>query len=182
MRLSPDGVTYENGVIDNVEISEDNLTYTFTLRDGLKWSDGSDLTAEDFVYSWNRAIAPETAADYAYMFECVEGYDTGKLNVVAKDAKTLEVKLIAVTPYFLELCAFPAYLPVQKAAVEAGGEAWATDPATYVCNGPYKLVEWQHDSFMLYEKNENYWDVDSLGPDSIRFVLDGGSKCSVIRI
>lgn len=171
MRLSPDGVTYENGVIDNVEISEDNLTYTFTLRDGLKWSDGSDLTAEDFVYSWNRAIAPETAADYAYMFECVEGYDTGKLNVVAKDAKTLEVKLIAVTPYFLELCAFPAYLPVQKAAVEAGGEAWATDPATYVCNGPYKLVEWQHDSFMLYEKNENYWDVDSLGPDSIRFVL-----------
>lgn len=171
MRLSPDGVTYEEGVAEKVEVSDDNLTYTFTLRDGLKWSDGSDLTAEDFVYSWNRAIAPETAADYAYMFECIEGYEDGKLNVVAKDAKTLEVKLIAVTPYFLELCAFPAYLPVQQAAVEAGGEGWATDPATYVGNGPYKLVEWQHDSYMLYEKNENYWDVDSLGPDAIRFVL-----------
>ena len=171
MRLSTDGVTYEEGLAEKVEISEDNLTYTFTLRDGLKWSDGSALTANDFVYSWNRAIAPETAADYAYMFECIEGYADGKLNVTAVDEKTLEVKLIAVTPYFLELCAFPTYLPVQQAAVEAGGDAWATDPSTYVVNGPYKLVEWQHDSYMLYEKNENYWDVASLGPDAIRFVL-----------
>lgn len=171
VRLSPDGVTYEEGLAEKYEISDDQLTYTFTLRDGLKWSDGSDLTANDFVYSWNRAIAPETAADYAYMFECIDGYADGKLNVTAVDDKTLEVKLIAITPYFLELCAFPAYLPVNQAAVEAGGDAWATDPSTYVCNGPYKLVEWQHDSYMLYEKNENYWDVDSLGPDSIRFVL-----------
>ncbi|MFW5677077.1 MAG: peptide ABC transporter substrate-binding protein, partial [Acetivibrio ethanolgignens] len=139
MRLSKDGVTYEEGLTEKYEISEDQLTYTFTLRDGLKWSDGSDLTANDFVYSWNRAIAPETAADYAYMFECIEGYADGKLNITAVDDKTFEVKLIAITPYFLELCAFPAYLPVQQAAVEAGGDAWATDPSTYVCNGPYKL-------------------------------------------
>lgn len=171
MRLASDGVSYEEGLAEKVEQSEDNLTYTFTLRDGLKWSDGTDLTANDFVYSWNRAIAPETAADYAYMFECIEGYDKGELAVTAVDEKTLEVKLIAVTPYFLELCAFPAYLPVQQATVEAAGEAWATDPSTYVCSGPYKLVQWQHDSFMLYEKNEYYWDVDSLGPDAIRFVL-----------
>lgn len=173
MMQDKDGVTMIPGQAEKVEISDDQLVYTFTLRDGLKWSDGSDLTANDFVYSWNRAIAPETAADYSYMFEAIEGYADGKLNVEAPDDKTIVVKLQSVTPYFLELCAFPAFFPVQQAAVEAGGDAWATDPSTYVGNGPYKLVEWVHDSYMLYEKNENYWDVASLGPDAIRFVLMG---------
>ena len=75
-------------------VSDDGLTYTFTLRDGLKWSDGSAITAEDFVYSWNRAISPDTAADYEYMFEVIDGYKDGKLNVTAVDEKTLEVKLL----------------------------------------------------------------------------------------
>ncbi|MSS64637.1 peptide ABC transporter substrate-binding protein [Velocimicrobium porci] len=171
MKLDTDGVTYIEGQAEKVDISDDKLTYTFTLRDGLKWSDGTDFTAEDFVYSWNRAIDPKTAADYEYMFRCIEGYEDGKLNVTAKDDKTLVVKLNAVTPYFLELCAFPAFYPVQKATVEDAGESWATDPSTYVGNGAYKMVEWVHDSYILFEKNENYWDVDSLGPDTIRFVL-----------
>lgn len=171
MKLDTDGVTYIEGQAKKVDISDDKLTYTFTLRDGLKWSDGTDLTAEDFVYSWNRAIDPKTAADYEYMFQCVKGYDDGKLDVTAKDDKTLVVKLNAVTPYFLELCAFPAFFPVQKKAVEDAGESWATDPSSYVGNGAYKMVEWVHDSYILFEKNENYWDVDSLGPDKIRFVL-----------
>ncbi|WP_426348405.1 peptide ABC transporter substrate-binding protein [Alloiococcus sp. CFN-8] len=170
MTLDKDGVPTE-AQAESYKVSEDGLTYTFTLREGLKWSDGSAITAEDFVYSWNRAISPDTAADYAYMFEVIEGYADGKLNVTAVDEKTVEVKLISVTPYFLELCAFPAYFPVQKATVEEAGEAWATDPATYIGNGPYVLKEWVHDSYMLYEKNENYWNVEALGPEKIKFVL-----------
>lgn len=179
-RLSTDGATYEPGQAESWDVSEDGLTYTFHLREGLKWSDGSALTANDFVYSWNRAIQPETAADYEYMFDVIEGYDEKSLNVTATDDLTLVVQLKANTPYFTELCAFPAYFPVQQATVEGAGESWATDPSTYVCNGPYKLVEWAHDSYMLYEQNENYWDVANLGPKQIKFVLmeDANSQLS----
>ena len=159
------------GQAESYEISEDQLTYTFHLRDGLKWSDGSDLTASDFVYSWNRAIAPETAADYEYMFDCIEGYADGNLNVTAVDDKTLEVKLVAATPYFLELCAFPAYLPVKKSVVEANPDGWTQDPATYIGNGPYRMAEWEHSSHILMEKNPNYWNADAVVSDQIRFVL-----------
>ena len=168
--LDKDGVPVP-GQAASVAISDDGLTYTFTLRDGLKWSDGSDLTAEDFVYSWNRAIAPETAADYSYMFESIAGYADGKLDVTATDAKTLVVKLNAVTPYFLELTAFPTFSPVKKDIVEANPEGWATDVKTYIGNGPYKMIEWVPGSYIKYEKNENYWNYAALGSDTITFVL-----------
>ena len=183
MTQDTDGVSMTYGQAESHTVSEDGLVYTFTLREGLKWSDGSAFTANDFVYSWNRAVNPTTAADYAYMFESIEGYDeaaegNGSLNVVAQDDRTLVVTLKAVTPYFLELCAFPTFFPVQQAAVEANPDGWATDPSSYVGNGPYKLVEWVHDSYMLYEQNENYWNIENLGPDAIKFVLmdDPGSQ------
>ena len=159
------------GQAESVDISNDGTVYTFHLRSGLKWSDGSPLTAHDFVYSWDRAIDPDTAADYEYMFEVIEGYDDGALDVKALDDLTLEVKLITMTPYFLELVAFPVYFPVNKNIIEANGEAWATNPATYVGNGPYKMIEWVPGSHIVYEKNQNYWDFASLGPEKIRFVL-----------
>lgn len=140
-------------------------TYTFTLKDGLKWSDGTDLTAEDFVYSWNRAVAPETAADYAYMFDVIDGYTEGKLNVTAKDAKTLEVVLSNDVPYFLELCAFPTYMPVKKDVVE-GNEAWATKADTYIGNGPYKVTEFSQ-SQLVFEKNEYFHNAASVKTDKI---------------
>ncbi len=140
-------------------------TYTFTLKDGLKWSDGTDLTAEDFVYAWNRAIAPETAADYAYMFDVIDGFEEGKLNVTAKDAKTLEVVLANDVPYFLELCAFPTYMPVKKDVVD-GNEAWATKADTYIGNGPYKVTEFSQ-SQLVFEKNEYYHDAASVKTDKI---------------
>ena len=180
MILDKDGVPVP-GQAEKYTVSDDGLTYTFTLRDDLKWSDGSKLTAEDFVYSWNRAVSPETAADYSYMYECIKGYDTATLPatdegraplaVEAKDEKTIVVTLNAPTPYFLELCAFPAFSPVKKDIVEKYGEAWARKPESYVGNGPYKLVEWKNKGHMLYVKNENYRDVESLGPDKIKFIL-----------
>ncbi len=180
MNLDEKGVPTP-GQAETYKISDDGLTYTFTLRDGLKWSDGTELTADDFVYSWNRAVDPETAADYANMFESIKGYDTATLPatsedraplaVKAIDAKTLEVTLIAPTPFFLEICAFPALFPVKKDIVEANPEGWALNPETYIGNGPYKLVEWQNKSHMIYEKNENYWDAKNIVSEKIKFVL-----------
>lgn len=168
--LDKDGVPIP-GQAESVEISADGLTYTFTLRDGLMWSDGTPLTAKDFVYSWNRAIDPVTAADYAYMFESIKGFAEGELDVTATDDKTLVVTLVAATPYFLELTAFPTFSPVREDLVAAAPEAWATAVDTYIGNGPYKISEWVPGSHITMVKNENYWNVAALGPNSIKFVL-----------
>jgi len=170
MTLDKDGIPVE-AQAESYEISDDGLTYTFKLKDGLKWSDGKPLVAGDFVYAWNRAVDPETAADYSYMFDVIARTEDGKLDVTAPDDKTLVVKLIANTPYFLELCAFPTYYPVRQDVIEKDPEGWTLDPKTYIGNGPYKLVEWVSDSHMIYEKNEYYWNKDALGPDRIKFLL-----------
>jgi oligopeptide transport system substrate-binding protein len=166
----------ENGVpvpgqAEKYEVSSDGRVYTFHLRNGLKWSDGKALTANDFIYAWNRAIAPETAADYEYMFDVIEGYDEGKLNVTAPDDKTLVVTLKNPVPYFLELTAFPTYMPVRKDIIEANGEAWATKVETYVGNGPYKVAEWVPGSHITMTKNKDYWNYSKLGADNLKFVL-----------
>lgn len=159
------------GQAKSYEKSEDGTVYTFHLRDGLKWSDGKPVKASDFVYSWNRAISPDTAADYAYMFDVIKGYDEGKLDVTAPDDKTLVVTLKNAVPYFLELTAFPAYSPVRQDIVEANGDAWATDPKTYIGNGPYKMTEWVPGSHITFTKNKNYWNYKALGTENIKFVL-----------
>ena len=159
------------GQAESVQVSDDGTVYTFHLRQGLKWSDSSPLTAEDFVYSWNRAISADTAADYAYLFQVIRGYEEKSLDAVALDASTLQVTLKNPCAYFLELTAFPTYMPVQRAAVEANGQSWAIRPETYIGNGPYKMVEWVSGSHILYAKNENYWNYENLGPETIRFVL-----------
>ena len=166
LELQPDcaeelveGVTNEDGTV----------TYTYTLRDGLTWSDGQPVTANDFVFAWNRAIAPETAADYGYMFEVVDGYADGKLNVNAVDDKTLEVTLANTVAYWNELLAFPTYMPVREDVV--ANEAWATDPSTYVCNGAYTMTSWDHNSLITITKNENFYDADKITMNEINFYL-----------
>ena len=181
MTLDKDG-TPIYGQAKSHTLSEDGKTYTFTLRDDLKWSDGTALKAEDFVYSWNRAVSPATAADYEYMFGVIDGYDVPEpkegeepiekvLNVKATDDKTLVVTLKTLTPYFLELCAFPAFSPVRKDLIEANGEKWATTVATYIGNGPYKMTEWVPGSHITYTQNENYWNYKNLGTKNLKFVL-----------
>ncbi len=162
---------------ENTEISEDGLTYTFTLRDGLKWSDGTDLTAKDFEYAWKRAAAPETAADYGYMFDAIAKNDDGALDVVAsEDGKTLTVKLVAPCAYFLDLAAFPAYLPVPQAQVEAAA-GWETNPgawaaeAGFVTNGAYTMTAWKHEESMVLTKNDNYWRADEVTIPEIDLML-----------
>lgn len=164
-------------------VSKDGLTYTITLKSGLKWSNGDPLTAEDFVYSWNRAINPSTAADYEYMFSGIEGYDSEEkvLNVKA-DGNKLIIKLTAPCAYFYDLLAFPTFFPVHKATVESAAGykdeegnvlnagAWATE-AGFVSNGAYTLKEWTHNESMVYVKNPNYWNADNVKLEELHFML-----------
>lgn len=170
MTLDKDG-NVVNGQAKEYTVSDDKKVYTFTLRDDLKWSDGEPVTAQDFVYAWNRAISPDTAADYEYIFDVIDGYDDGELNVVATDDKTLVVTLKNATPYFLELTAFPTYSPVRKDIIDEYDEKWATKPETYIGNGPYKMKEWQPGSHITFTKNEYYRDYENLGTENLKFVL-----------
>ncbi len=141
---------------------DDGVTYVFTLREGLKWSDGTELKASDFTKAWQRAAADETGADYGYMFEVVAGYGTEEgLKVSADDAaRTISVTLPVDVAYFIELCAFPTYFPVP--AIAYTDSDWATKVETYVSNGAYKLTSWTHKSVMTFEKNDQYWDAENI--------------------
>ena len=166
------------GQAESWETSEDGLTWTFHLREGLKWSDGSDLTANDFVYSWKRVCDPMVAAPYAEtVLSMVEGYEDAingnldALQVVAEDDLTLVVTLNAPCSYFGSLAAFATLSPVQQATVEANGDGWATAPETYVSNGPFYMTEWVPGSHILFSKNPNYWNADAIKLDGIQFAL-----------
>lgn len=166
------------GQAESWETSEDGLTWTFHLRDGLKWSDGSDLTANDFVYSWKRVCDPMVAAPYAEtVLGMVAGYSDAiagnldALQVAATDDKTFVVTLSAPCPYFGSLAAFATLSPVQQATVEANGDAWATAAETYVTNGPFYISEWVPGSHILMSKNTNYWNADAIKLDGIKWNL-----------
>lgn len=186
-------------LVEGVVNEDGTVTYTYTLKDGLKWSDGKDVTAGDFVFAWNRAASTDLAADYNYMFEVVDGYadmwettellgpdgnavvdeegnpvyvfvnPNAKLNVEAPDDKTIVVTLTNAVSYWNELLAFPTYYPVREDVV--ADEAWATDPSTYVCNGPYTMAAWDHNSVITLEKNEDFHDADSITMPTIEFYL-----------
>ncbi len=162
---------------ESYTVSEDGLTYEFTLKDGLKWSDGSELTAMDFEYAWKRAANPDTGADYSYMFNGIAGYDDNDLQVTAsEDGKMLTVVLMAPTAYFLDLVAFPTYLPLKKSEVEAPADyatnpgAWALE-AGFVSNGAYMLESWNHNESMVYVKNPNYYNADKVTIEKLELML-----------
>ena len=181
------------GQAESYTVSDDGLVWTFTMRDGLKWSDGSDLTAKDFEYSFKRLAAPDTAAPYAEtVVGMIDGYedaignpdadgntttepDFDALNVVAsEDGKTLTVTLSYPCAYFDKLAAFAAMSPVQQATVEANGDAWCTAPDTYVCNGPYYISDWVPSERIVLTKNPNYvggWDSSKIVSDTITLLL-----------
>ena len=170
-------------LVEGVENEDGTVTYTYTLRDGLVWSDGQPVTAADFAFAWQRAASPELAADYGYMFEVVDGYEAmwetddddnfvnpdAQLNVTAVDDKTLEVTTATAIPYWNELLAFPTYFPVREDVV--ADDAWATDPSTYVCNGLYTMAGWDHNSLITLQKNPNHPDAAEVTMDTIEFYL-----------
>lgn len=188
------------GQAESYTVSDDGLTWTFTMRDGLKWSDGTDLNAKDFEYTFKRLTNPDLAAPYAEtVIGMIDGYqdaignpdaegktttdpDPDKLNVAAsEDGKTLTVKLAYPCSYFDKIVAFGTMSPVQKATVEANGDAWATQPDTYVCNGPYMISEWTPSERIVCKKNPNYkggWDSSRIVTENLNFLLLEDSSAS----
>ncbi|GHU21020.1 hypothetical protein FACS1894164_00240 [Spirochaetia bacterium] len=174
------------------------VVLTFRLKGYIKWSDGKPVTANDFVYSWQRLVDPATEAPYSAVLDAVknakeirngvDGVSKTDLGVKALDDQHLEVTLTFDAPDFFETTAFPATFPVRQDIIERAGAAWASDPATYVSNGPYYLVEWVHNDHLLFEKNPNYYgyfnketgsyETDKLyGPKELYFYLqDDGLK------
>ena len=156
-------------LVEGVPNADGTVTYTYTLRDGLKWSDGKAVTAKDYEFAWKRAASTALGADYGYMFEVVDGYADDALNVTATDDKTLVVTLSNAASYWNELLAFPTYFPVREDVVS--DEGWATEAETYVCNGPYKIASWKHNSVITLEKNADYVDADSVTMKTLKFYL-----------
>lgn len=159
------------GTAEKWETSEDGLTWTFHLRDNAVWSDGKPVTAKDFVYSWNRLVDPNTAADYAYILGMVATKPDGTLKIDAPDDHTFVVTLAAPTPFFDEICAFPACSPVREDIIKAKGDQWTFDPKTYISNGQYTLKEWKHNSYILMAKSDTYYNKDAVKADTIKFHL-----------
>lgn len=166
------------GVAKEMKVSDDGLTYTFTLRDDAKWSNGDPVTAQDFEFSWKRVLNPETASEYSYQLYYLkngEAYNNGKatvdqVGVKALDDKTLEVTLESPTEYFPSLTAFYTYYPVQKKTVEANPD-WAKDPKNglLVSNGAFKCVDWKHNEAIELVKNDQYYDADKVKLAGIHF-------------
>ena len=171
------------GCAESWETSEDGLIWTFHLREGLQWSDGSALTADDFVYSWKRVADPATESPYGEtVLLPVKGYaeaaagDVDALCVSAPDARTFVVELSAPCTYFGSLAAFSTLSPVQKATVEANGNDWANSSETFISNGPFRISEWVPGSHIVTEKNPEYRDADAIKLGSIKWLLIGDAK------
>ena len=158
-------------------VSEDGLVYTVKLKEGLKWSDGSDLTAKDFVYSWNRAAKDETAADYqAFFTDYVATNDDGSLKIDVQDDYNFTITLKAPCGYYMDLLAFSVYYPVPQACVEAA-EGWEENPgvwaseAGFVSNGAFTVTEWTHGESMVLEKNPYFYDADKVSIQRMEVML-----------
>ena len=167
------------GAAESWTISDDGLTYTFKLRDH-KWSDGTPVTAEDFVYSWRRVLDPATAAEYAsimYPVKNAEKINSGEikdltqLGVRAIDDKTLEVTLENPTGYFLELLTHYTSFPVPKHVIDKYGADWVK-PGNLVGNGAYRIIEWTPNARIVSEKNPNFYDTDNVKIDKIIYYPD----------
>ena len=173
MQMDADGAAVP-ACAESYEVSEDGTTYTFHIREDAVWSNGDPVTANDFVFAWQRAVDPANASEYSYMLsdigqivnaaEIIAGEkDVSELGVTAVDDKTLEVQLNVPVSYFLSLMYFPTYYPVNQAFFESCGDTFATSPETTLSNGAFVLTSYEPaaTAFKLV-KNEDYYDADKV--------------------
>lgn len=171
MQMDADGKAV-NAICDHYELSEDGLTYTFYLRDDANWSNGTPVTAADFVFAWQRAVDPAVASEYSYMMsdigqiknaaEIIAGEkDKSELGATAIDEKTLQVELNVPVSYFLSLLYFPTYYPVNEEFFNSCGDTFGTSPETVLSNGAFVLDSYEPAATAFHlTKNENYYDAD----------------------
>lgn len=157
------------GVAEQWKLSEDKVTWTFTLRQDAKWSDGSPVTANDFVYAWRRAVNPQTASDYAFILWAIKNAeaiskgeikDVTQLGVKAINEHVLEVTLQQPTPYFIDLLTHHMAYPLHAESIEKYGSKW-TRAGNMVSNGAYSLTEWMPQSHLKLSKNAEYHDAEN---------------------
>ena len=173
---------------ETVDISDDRLVYTFHLREDATWSNGDPVVATDYEFAWQQALNPEVASDYAYMLYFIhnaEPYFNGEVEwsevgVKVIDDYTLEVTLDNPLPYATDLFAFPTLAPInQKFYEEVGADKYATDAEYFCCNGMYELTEWSHNSQIVFQKREDYWNADAVGPDTIVYKIITDSQAGL---
>ncbi|WP_346662618.1 peptide ABC transporter substrate-binding protein [uncultured Merdimonas sp.] len=169
------------------DVSEDGLVYTFYLRDGLKWSDGEDLTAEDYVYGIQRLVNPETASGYSFLGAILKNgdpiskgeMDVSELGVTAPDSSTVEITLEHPATYFTAMTAMAQFCPARQDLVEEYGQDYAADPDKAAYSGPFVVSEWKHGDEIVLAKNEEYWDKDSIKLDEICLKTVADAKTGV---
>lgn len=173
---------------ETVDISDDKLVYTFHLREDATWSNGDPVVATDYEFAWQQALNPEVASDYAYMLYFIhnaEPYFNGEVEwsevgVKVIDDYTLEVTLDNPLPYATDLFAFPTLAPInQKFYEEVGADKYATDAEYFCYNGMYELTEWSHNSQIVFQKREEYWNADAVGPDEIVYKIITDSQAGL---
>ena len=166
-RLDKDNKVQPAGAAEKAEVSEDGLTYKIKLNKDAKWSDGKPVTANDYVYGWQRTVDPATASEYAYLYASVKNGDA-----IAKGEKDteLEITLEKATPYFDYLLAFPSFFPQRQDIVEKYGKNYASNSESAVYNGPFVLDGFDGpgtDTKWSFKKNDQYWDKDTVKLDSV---------------
>lgn len=189
LNQDPDGNPVP-GVATGYEVSEDKMTYTFTLRDNAVWSDGTPVTAGDFVYAWQRAANPETASPYSWYIELMSIENAAaviagekpvtELGVKAIDDKTLEVRITQPLPYFPQMVTHGTTFPVPQHVVEEFGNDWVT-PEHFVGNGAYVLTERVLQERLVREKSPTYWDVDNVLIDKVVMLVINDSTQALTR-
>ncbi|WP_394190766.1 peptide ABC transporter substrate-binding protein [Paenisporosarcina quisquiliarum] len=181
-RLGEDHLPKE-ATAETIDVSEDGLTYTFNIREDAKWSNGDAVTANDFLYGWTRMLDPNTASPAAflgYFIEGAEAFNTGEgriedVGMKVVDEKTFEVKLTAPTDAFLNIITNPSFFPVNEKVATENPE-WFTEADSFVGNGPFQLAKWEHDVKMVFEKNAEYWDAETVKLDKVEWAMVNDSN------
>ncbi len=169
----------EPGLAEKWDIQDNGKKYIFHLRDGLKWTDNTPITAKDFKYGILRVLDPTVGSSYSYHAYCIKNgkaYNTKKakaedVGVKVIDDKTLEIDLEYPVPYFLDILSWHLLLPLKEDMVTKNANGWANDPSTIISNGPFKITEWKHNDYMLLEKNPNYWDAQNVKLEKLKLVM-----------
>ncbi len=185
-----DGSLYP-AIAESHEVSEDGMTYTFKIREGVQWNNGDTVTANDFVFSWKRLVDPEVASDYSFIAE-VAGIknassilageaDKSELGVTAEDDQTLVIELERPVPYFLSLTAFPTFFPLNEKFVAEKGADYGQTPEDLLACGPYKMIEWNKGYGFKLVKNTDYYDAEAVKADGLEYRVIKDSQTAALK-